>query len=180
MAVHEDVYKRQFHELGLALRRAGHAVDLIYLPVDPAIKPCDALIGYYADRGIRVVDPEIERYVWPPFSYERRSYALFRHLIGLEERYDFIHFHDYKGLGYCSLAAKTQQLGFADTVLVVQVHGPTRWTLEANDHPFTHEDQLKVDFMELSLIHISCMLSQPPAAPAKASTVARRILLCAS
>src|ERR1700722_13206757 len=80
-----------FHELALALRRAGHAVDLIYLPAD-ATRPQEALIAYYADRGIRVVDPEIERHVWPPLSYERRSYGLFRHLIGLEQPYDFSHF----------------------------------------------------------------------------------------
>jgi len=150
-----------FHELGLALRRAGHVVDLIYLPVDPVIKPCDALVAYYADRGIRVVDPEIERFVWPPFSYERRSYALFRYLVSLEDRYDFIHFHDYKGLGFSSLAAKSQHLGFSNTTIIVQVHGPTRWTLEANDHPFTHPDQLKVDYMERESIARADLLVSP-------------------
>ena len=150
-----------FHELALALRRAGHAIDLIYLPADAATRAEDALIAYYADRGIRVVDPEIERHVWPPLSYDRRSYGLFRHLIGLEEPYDFIHFHDYKGLGYCSLAAKSQGLGFNDTVIVVQAHGPTRWTLQANDHPFTYEEQLNIDFMERESIARADLLVSP-------------------
>ena len=68
--------------------------------------------------------------------------------MSVEEPYDFIHFHDYKGLGFCTLAAKAQRIGFASTTLVVQAHGPTRWTLQANDHPFVDEAQLQIDFME--------------------------------
>jgi glycosyltransferase involved in cell wall biosynthesis len=150
-----------FHELAIALRRAGHAVDLIYLPSEFAVESRDAMVAYYADHGIPVVDPDIARFVWPPFSYERRSYALFRHLVELEEPYDFIHFHDYKGLGFCTLAAKTQHLGFPNTTIIVQAHGPTRWTLEANDHPFTHEDQLKIDFMERESIARADVLVSP-------------------
>src|SRR5690349_18484671 len=134
-----------FHELALLLRRVGHEVDLIFVGIDRQTSA--DIVGYYAAHGIKVIEPDIERYVWGR-SYEHRSYALFRHLIEREQPYDVVHFHDYKGLGHLSMLAKKQGLGFATTTFVVQVHGPTRWTLEANDHPFSHEDQLKIDHME--------------------------------
>ena len=150
-----------FHELALALTRSGYETDLIFLPADLAL-PKDALLAYYADRGIRVVIPDLDRHVWGPLSYEKRSYALFRHFAELETGYyGAIHFHDYKGLAYFSLTAKAQRLAFAQTSLVVQAHGPTRWALEANGHPFTHEDQLKIDFMERESIARADVLVSP-------------------
>jgi glycosyltransferase involved in cell wall biosynthesis len=134
-----------FHELAILLRGAGHEVDVIFVPIDGQAE--DEVTNYYAAHGIQVIRPDIERFVWAQ-AYEHRSYAIFRHLIERETPYDLVHFHDYKGLGYLSLVAKNQGLGFRDTIFVVQVHGPTRWSLEANDHPFSHEDQLKIDFME--------------------------------
>jgi glycosyltransferase involved in cell wall biosynthesis len=150
-----------FHELALALRRAGHSVDLIYLPPDLPNGSVAALVNYYADHGVRIIDANIDRYVWAPYSYEKRSYGLFRYLISVEQPYDFIHFHDYKGLGFCTLAAKSQRIGFASTTLVVQAHGPTRWTLQANDHPFVDESQLQIDFMERESIARADMLVSP-------------------
>ena len=150
-----------FHELALALRRAGHAVEVIYLPVDlPEASP-EPLVTYYADHGVRIVTLDMDSYVWGPYSYEKRSYAVFRHLVALDEPYDFVHFHDYKGLGFFTLAAKSQRLGFASTTLVVQLHGPTRWTLQANDHPFTDEAQLQIDFMERESIARADLLVSP-------------------
>jgi glycosyltransferase involved in cell wall biosynthesis len=150
-----------FHELALALRSAGHSVDLIYLPADMSAKATQALVDYYDDRGIRIVDPAINEFVWEPFSYERRAYGIFRHLATATEPYSFVHFHDYKGLGFASLNAKSQRLAFSNTTLIVQVHGPTRWTLQANGYPFRHEDQLKVDFMERQSIARADILVSP-------------------
>src|SRR4249919_997042 len=84
-------------------------------------------------------------------SYEKRSYAICRHL---EEcpAYDYIHFHDYKGLGFFATTAKKQGLSFADSTLVVQLHGPTRWTMDANSAFFGHEDQLVIDHLERGAI----------------------------
>ena len=150
-----------FHELALALRRAGHDVDVVYLPPDLSQASSEGLVNYYADHGVRLIELDMDRYVWPSYSHDKRSYAVFRHLIAVEEPYDFIHFHDYKGLGFCTLAAKSQRLGFASTTLVVQVHGPTRWTLQANDHPFIDEAQLQIDFMERESIARADLLVSP-------------------
>ena len=150
-----------FHELALALRTAGHSIDLIYLPAGTSANPTQALADYYYDHGIRIIDATIDEFVWEPYSYERKSYGVFRRLVSVDEPYNFVHFHDYKGLGFASLSAKSQRLAFANTTLIVQVHGPTRWTLQANDHPFTHEDQLKIDFMEHQSIARADILVSP-------------------
>lgn len=150
-----------FHELALALRHAGHHVDIVYIPESGA-PPAD-MIAYYGAHGIRLLDPKLADQVWEPFTYEKRSYAIFRILAGIEEPYDFIHFHDYRGLGYATVAAKSQGLGFADTTLVVQAHGPTRWAMEANDYPLLHEDQLKIDQLERESVARADVLVSPSA-----------------
>jgi len=150
-----------FHELSLALARAGYSVDLLYLPINPEHQRDKAITDYYANHGVSVVTPDIDQYTWNPSCYVHRSYAIFRYLASLETAYTVIHFHDYKGLGFFSLAAKQQCLAFADTSLVVQAHGPTRWTLRANGHPFTHPDQLKIDFLERQSIARADILTSP-------------------
>lgn len=150
-----------FHELSLALARAGYRVDLLYLPINPEHQRDKAITDYYSDHGVSVVAPNIDQYTWNPSCYVHRSYAMFRYLASLETAYNVIHFHDYKGIGFFSLAAKQQCLAFADTSLVVQAHGPTRWTLRANGHPFTHPDQLKIDFLERQSIARADILTSP-------------------
>ena len=137
-----------FHELAISLHDAGHAVDVFYMPLPHGHDRLADLRQYYTARNIRILDVPVAEHVWDIHNYEGKSYALFRTLRALPEPYDIIHFHDYKGLGYFPTAAKQQGMAFADTALVVQLHGPTRWALEANGHCFSHEDQLKIDFME--------------------------------
>ena len=93
-----------FHELALTLRHAGNHVDIIFVPEFTETKAQKALTNYYDAHGIEVIDPAIDSFAWSPLSYDKRSYALYRYLVMIEEPYDFIHFHDYKGLGYFVLA----------------------------------------------------------------------------
>lgn len=151
-----------FHELSLALARAGHTVDIIHVPIDLGAQNPD-LQEYYRAHDINIVRPELSRFVWSIQDYPSRSYAIFRHMYGLDRPYDFIHFHDYKGLGYATLCARQQHLAFAQSVLVVQAHGPTRWALEANQHLFTHPDQLKIDFLERESVARAGVLVSPSA-----------------
>ena len=147
--------------MALALRAAGHLVDVLYVPISQNTDESARLSQYYEDRGIHITSPDLGQYVWEPSSYEKRSYSIFRNLLGSSQQYDVIHFHDYKGLAFASLSAKRQRLAFADTCLLVQAHGPTRWTLQANHHPFSHEDQLTIDFMERESIAKADILVAP-------------------
>ena len=137
-----------FHELALLLARAGHHVDVFYAPANPAQADAAGLHGYYAGKGIGLHPVPIGDYAWNTGSPEARSYAVFRHLRSLADGYDAIHFHDYKGLAHFCLQAKRQGIAFPAATFIVGVHGPTRWALEANGHLFSHEGQLKIDFME--------------------------------
>lgn len=149
-----------FHELALLLAKNGNLVDLIFVPCGEWSE-FKEVSQYYAAHGIGLVVPNISEHVWETGSATGRAYAVFRFMQSLSEPYDVVHFHDYKGLGHYCLAAKRQRLAFPRTVLLVQVHGPTRWTLEANGFPFSHEEQLKIDAMERASVAAADMLVSP-------------------
>lgn len=137
-----------FYELALLLAAQGAVVDLLFCPVAPlAEAEIDRLRARLRERSIKLDMLDVGRYVEGSESHERRAYAVFRQLEAARP-YDFVHFHDYKGLGFFCVNAKRQGLAFADTALVVQLHGPTRWTIETNQTFFVHEDQLKIDHLE--------------------------------
>lgn len=137
-----------FHELALLLAAQGAVVDLLFCPLAPlAESDAERLRARLRERSIKLDVLDSGRYVEGAESHERRAYAVFRQLEAARP-YDFVHFHDYKGLGFFCVNAKRQGLAFADTTLVVQLHGPTRWTIEANQTFFVHEDQLKIDHLE--------------------------------
>lgn len=149
-----------FHELALLLAKNGNLVDLIFVPCGewPDVKE---VRQYYAAHGIGLVIPDMSEYVWEAGSATGRAYAVFRFMQSLGEPYNVVHFHDYKGLGHYCLAAKRQRVAFPKTLLIVQVHGPTRWALESNGFPFSHEEQLKIDAMERASVAAADVLVSP-------------------
>jgi glycosyltransferase involved in cell wall biosynthesis len=137
-----------FYELALVLAKNGTKVDVLYCPVAPLAEEERAqLRRRFAQHAIKLGFLDESDHVDGATSYEKRSYAVYRHL-AVARVYDFVHFHDYKGLGFFSMKAKKQGQAFGATTLVVQLHGPTRWTIEANGAFFVHEDQIKIDFLE--------------------------------
>lgn len=150
-----------FYELAVLLAARGALVDVLYCPV-AALPDAEmqALQDKFSGKGIKLSFLDEHKYVEGATSYEKRSYAVYRHLEA-ERAYDFVHFHDYKGLGFFSINAKRQGLAFADSRMVVQLHGPTRWTIEANQAFFIHEDQLKIDFLERKSIENADIVVSP-------------------
>ena len=151
-----------FLELAQLLARRGMLVDVLYCPIPGSMTEADkpGLSADFAGQGIKLGFLDAAQWVTEPLSYEKRSYAIARHLAGLETRYDVVHFHDYKGLGFFATSLKRQGLGLMTTRLVIQLHGPTRWTIDANQSFFVHEDQLKIDFMERrSIAQADCVVS---------------------
>ncbi|WP_447938795.1 glycosyltransferase [Pseudoxanthomonas mexicana] len=137
-----------FYELALVLAESGVTVDVLFCPAIPLREEeMTQLKGRFSQNAIKLNFLQESAYVEGASSYEKRSYAVYRHLQN-SRTYDYIHFHDYKGLGFFSVKAKKQGQAFLKTALVVQLHGPTRWTMEANGAFFVHEDQIKIDFLE--------------------------------
>lgn len=138
-----------FYELALLLAARGAYVDVLYCPVAPLPdSETERLQAKFAEKAIKLGFLDERAWIEGPASYEKRAYAVLRQLEQASVPYDYIHFHDYKGLGCFAVDAKRQGLALRDCVLVVQLHGPTRWTIEANRAFFTHEDQLKIDRLE--------------------------------
>ncbi|GAB3370675.1 hypothetical protein GCM10027431_18560 [Lysobacter rhizosphaerae] len=152
-----------FFELAVLLASKGALVDVLYCPVAPLPSAeIEQIQARFSAKSIKFVILDESKYVDGSPSYEKRSYAICRHL---EEcpAYDYVHFHDYKGLGFFATSAKKQGLSFADSTLVVQLHGPTRWTMDANSAFFCHEDQLVIDHLERGAIRNADHVVSPSA-----------------
>lgn len=152
-----------FYELSVALA-AHHHVDLLYCPIElPTVEEQSRIQAQYLKRNVRLRYLNAAKYAWDGSSVEARSYGVYQDLNNCDITYDVIHFHDYKGLGFYPMAARSQGLDFAETVMIVQLHGPTRWTLEANDSLFTYPEQLKIDYMEQKCISSADYVVSPSA-----------------
>ena len=145
--------------IGTAMRELAevladdHRVEVILLPTGQLSDAEFAAIRLHNEgSGFRITTCDIRETVTDPNCPRCRSYAVYRLLARRDGRYDFIHFHDFRGLGFYALNAKRQGHGFSGTTMVVQLHGPSRWVLAANQSLFTHVDELAIDFMEREAI----------------------------
>jgi glycosyltransferase involved in cell wall biosynthesis len=88
----------------------------------------------YAERGIELVALTIDEMKTLAGPLKDRGFGVpwlvYRYLA--EHPFDVIHFNDCMGEGSLSLAAKKLGLAFADSLLVVAQHSPSRWVLELN------------------------------------------------
>lgn len=147
-------------ELAVILAQHGHQVDIHYFPTETPSQEHQAfVVKAFLDRRIRLKFVDGANDVAPTSSPQSRAYIVYRRLVATN--YDFIHFHDYKGLGF--FCGTTKKLGhaFANTCLVTQLHGPTRWTVHANRSVFVHRDQLVIDFLERTAISQSDHVVSP-------------------
>lgn len=139
-----------FLELARTLKSNGIAVDILYCSPAHFGKSGfeDLLRTAVVDicDDIHLLDPG--RYTTPDFTPNKISYAIYKWLEERDGIYSFLHFHDYKGLAYYSVLARDQLLGLLFTKILIQVHGPTRWALQANARFFSHAEQIRFDFME--------------------------------
>jgi glycosyltransferase involved in cell wall biosynthesis len=151
-----------FEELAVSLAGHGHIVDILHTPVSPSSEDeARRLYERFMRDNIQLISMDFEQFVWGGSAHEKRAYSVYETLRRMTPHYDAIHFHDYKGLAFFCLSAKRQGLDFQNTTIVIQAHGPTRWALEANNALFTHQDQIKIDFMERKSIEMADLLVSP-------------------
>ncbi len=151
-----------FYELALVLADQGDEVDIVYVPTSKPTPADEArLRESFAEHGIALQVVDVSRWAWAVGGVKERAYAVHRHLVEKAKTWDVVHFHDYKGLGFFSTAAKEQGEAFAETTLVVQLHGPLRWTLHANAALFFHPDQLLIDHLERESIRLADHVVSP-------------------
>lgn len=151
-------------EVAILLREKGHDVDIHYLPTEvPDDDRKQFITTSLAERGIRLIFIDASKYCWQEGEAPKKAYAVYRHLQEYKRHYHFLHFHDYKGLGFFCCAAKRQGVAFHATSIVVQLHGPTRWTTHANRSLFSHQEQLTIDFLERESIAAADHVVSPSA-----------------
>jgi glycosyltransferase involved in cell wall biosynthesis len=124
-------------------------------------------LAQFADTtgcNVEVLAPD--EYVNPDFQPQHISYAAMRWLQSSATRsrgghWDYVHFHDYKGIGYFSAVRNRQRPNSIAHKIVVQAHGPSRWAVEANGKFFSSEEQLIVDFMERRSLELCDQVVSP-------------------
>lgn len=149
-----------FLELAELLAKNDFSVDVLYCPIQEISEgdKKDYKQKFYT-KGIKLDFVNYSDHYWGDHNYEKKAYAVYNHL--KLSSYDCLHFHDYKGLAYFCTSAKKQALAFLNTKIIVQMHGPTSWTVDINKTLYTHEDQLKIDHMEKKSVELADAVVSP-------------------
>lgn len=135
-----------------------------YAARDEGIRTRLALFAETSGCNIEYLSPR--EHVNPDFQPQHISYAAMRWLQssankGSDSPWDYVHFHDYKGIGYFSALRNRQRPNSIARKIVVQAHGPSRWAVEANGRFFSSEEQLIVDFMERRSLELCDQVVSP-------------------
>lgn len=132
-----------FTGLAETLAAAGHPVTVLctgLLPLPPGFEEAPTPPGV---TRLRLPAGPVPLEADP---FLRLSHEAFLWLA--ERRFDVVHFADWTGLGFCATSAKRQGIAFAETTLVVGLHGPTRWVRSATGGGLDGPEELAVDFLE--------------------------------
>jgi glycosyltransferase involved in cell wall biosynthesis/GT2 family glycosyltransferase len=107
--------------------------------------------------GVHFLD--LHQYAWAPHDAAKRAFCVYQYLKG--GAYDVIHFADYLANGYYCMLARSQGLAFGSTLLVTQMHGPSRWAMLENKRMYQSFEDLKIDHMEREQIRLSDQVIAP-------------------
>jgi len=129
-----------FLALAETLVAAGHEVTILYPAAYTETEPVTRWRTHYAARGITFVSLFLEG------SEAQLSYGAYHWL--KTQRFDVIHFHEWRGIGYWTTVAKRCGLAFGTTSLVCQLHSPSLWHMAHSAQFLTHCGELETDFME--------------------------------
>jgi glycosyltransferase involved in cell wall biosynthesis/GT2 family glycosyltransferase len=152
-----------FLELARVLSSDGFEVDVLYCQaryVDDKKFP-DRLKREMENVGARFFVLNPYNYTTPAFTPSKISYAIYKWLEERDGEYSTIHFHDYKGLAFFPLMARVQSLALLHSHIVVQIHGPSRWALEANSQFYSHPEQIRIDYLERASIELADYIVAP-------------------
>lgn len=119
---------------------AGHHVTVLYPAAYSENEPVTRWREHYAARGIEFVSLFLDG--------KEKDFAFGAYQWLKAQRFDAIHFHEMRGLGYWLTVAKRCGLAFADTVLVCQIHSPTLWHFTHSAQFLHSHAELEVDWLE--------------------------------
>lgn len=146
-----------YYNLAHALARAGHSVTVLYVLGQYCEHKTIAhwRREYAKDRITFVPLPEVPI---EGHSAIRMSYAVYQWL--KTRRFDVVHCHEWRGIGFYTALAKQQGLCLAGATLCVGAHSPVLWHLEGMNE-LADIESLEVDFMERQAVAKADVLWSP-------------------
>jgi glycosyltransferase involved in cell wall biosynthesis/GT2 family glycosyltransferase len=146
-----------YYNLARALAGAGHRVTVLYTPgAYCEVRTVAHWQRHYRRLGMTFVPlPEAEARAHTAI---RVSYGVYQWL--KSRRFDIVHCHEWRGVGFYTAQAKRQGLCLEDTVLCVGAHSPTLWHLEGMNE-LADAEALEVDFMERESVALADVLWTP-------------------
>jgi GT2 family glycosyltransferase/glycosyltransferase involved in cell wall biosynthesis len=149
-----------FTSLACALADAGHEVTCLYLAGDWCEnQTLDHWIAHYKKKGIRFVPLPASGLRINSRWHVNKAYEGYLWL--KQQRFDVVHFSEWKGPGYFAMRAKNQGLAFADTLLCVHTHGPTLWHKLSNAEYITSLDDVELDYLERQSVRLADVVVSP-------------------
>lgn len=150
-------------ELSFGLARSGFHVDILFASPHPVGREqFEILKARYQSLGVKLILVDHDDVI-AMNSPERRSFAVYSTLKSLKTKYLAIHFHEYHGAAFYSLAAKRHGQAFADTQIVVQLHGCTKFVYALSGEQLAWSDELKSSYLEQKSIEWADYLVSPSA-----------------
>ncbi|MHC5033687.1 MAG: glycosyltransferase [Planctomycetota bacterium] len=148
--------------LAEVLARAGAEVTLLFMPAaDVSEEDIERWAERYAERGVRLVALPNRDLRLQASAPARRSYAAYLWTKDHGEDFDVLHFAEWGGVGYYTLLAKRQGLGFGNTCLVIGTHSPLRWIRESNRWFLRDADELATSFLERRSVAMADVVVSP-------------------
>jgi GT2 family glycosyltransferase/glycosyltransferase involved in cell wall biosynthesis len=150
-----------YYALAVALARAGHRVTVLYgLGSHCESRSIEYWRRWYRRLGIRFVPapdtagPEVRG-----SAAVRASYRVYLWL--KTQRFDVVHLHEWRGIGYFALLAKCQGLALKGSVMCVGAHSPSFWHKEGmRETPATIEE-FEIDFLERESVRLADVVWSP-------------------
>ncbi len=150
-----------YHGMALALAEAGHDVTVVYMHPLFHHGTASEWIAYFRSRRIRFVHvPEPRRRkVW--YANRKEASLILYRWLREQADFDVVHFPEWLGLPYYTLAAKHQRLAFTRTTLCVGTHGSLRWSRLGDESLVSRAEDLVVDFMERKSVEMADVVVSP-------------------
>ncbi|MCC7044668.1 MAG: glycosyltransferase [Acidobacteria bacterium] len=152
-----------YYSLARLLADAGHDVTVLYtLGSHSEQKTVEYWVRTYRRWGITFVPlPVADGPELKGSHHVKTAWSVYRWLS--TRRFDVVHFHEWRGIGFYALQARRQGLCLQNTVTVVGSHSPSLWHREGMHELPRGVDDVEVDHLERESVALADVLWSPSA-----------------
>ncbi len=148
--------------LAEALVNAGHRVSVAYTSGDYAEEgTIEEWVDRFRRERIEFVPLNTLVHIRRDNGVRGQSYELYQWL--KTRQFDWIHFTDWRGIGFHSMQAKALGAAFSSTRMTVTLHSPNRWHTENNSQFISDFEGEEVEMMERETLRLADLALSPSA-----------------